>query len=121
MRAGARVRSTLHINGSRDVSARCFAPCWLARRRDRRTSFWEAYYGGIDLRGLTVLDPFVGGGTSVVEASRLGAKTMAVDVDPVACFVTNLELKAAGLPDLENALVHLQDTIGSVCADITRS
>ena len=30
-------------------------------------NFWEAYYGGVDLRGLTVLDPFVGGGTSVVE------------------------------------------------------
>ena len=74
--------------------------------------FWEAYYGGIDLRGLTVLDPFVGGGTSVVEASRLGAKTVAVDVDPVACSVTNLEIMAAGLPDLENALVHLQDTVG---------
>ena len=74
--------------------------------------FWEAYYGGTDLRGLTVLDPFVGGGTSVVEASRLGAKTIAVDVDPVACSVTNLELMADSLPDLENALVHLQDTVG---------
>lgn len=74
--------------------------------------FWEAYYGGIDLRGLTVLDPFVGGGTSVVEARRLGAKTVAVDVDPVACSVTNLELMAAGLPDLKEALVHLQETAG---------
>lgn len=75
--------------------------------------FWEAYYGGINLRGLTVLDPFVGGGTSVVEASRLGAQTISVDVNPIACSVTNLELMATELPNLENALVDLQETVGN--------
>src|ERR1019366_754003 len=34
--------------------------------------FWRAYYEEADLRGVTVLDPFVGGGTSVFEAQRLG-------------------------------------------------
>ncbi|HOX57990.1 MAG TPA: DNA methyltransferase [Verrucomicrobiota bacterium] len=74
--------------------------------------FWEGYYGGANLCGLTVLDPFVGGGTSVVEASRLGATTFAVDVDPIACSVTSLELMAANLPDLEVALVTLKDSVG---------
>lgn len=74
--------------------------------------FWEGYYGGADLRGLKLLDPFVGGGTSVVEASRLGASTVAVDVDPVACSVTELELMAAQLPDLSEALTQLQDSVG---------
>src|SRR5579859_3890814 len=29
--------------------------------------FWSAYYNGTDWRGRRVLDPFVGGGTSIVE------------------------------------------------------
>jgi putative DNA methylase len=49
------------------------------------TDFWAAYYGEADLTGIRVLDPFVGGGTSVVEALRLGASVTGVDVDPVAC------------------------------------
>ena len=74
--------------------------------------FWEGYYGGADLRGLKVLDPFVGGGTSVVEANRLGASAIAVDVDPIACSVTEFELKAAQLPDLSEALTQLKDSVG---------
>jgi putative DNA methylase len=75
-------------------------------------NFWQRYYGAANLRGLTVLDPFVGGGTSVVEAGRLGASTVAIDVDPIACAVTNLELMAAQLPDLKDALAGLQSTVG---------
>lgn len=74
--------------------------------------FWSAYYGETSLRGLRVLDPFVGGGTSVVEASRLGASTFAVDVDPIACSVTRLELMAAEIPDLREALLELHSTVG---------
>lgn len=74
--------------------------------------FWGAYYGETSLNGLRILDPFVGGGTSVVEASRLGASTFAVDVDPIACSVTRFELMAAEIPDLSDALVELQSSIG---------
>jgi len=77
-----------------------------------KDDFWSAYYGRASLHGLTVLDPFVGGGTSVVEAGRLGASTIAVDVDPIACSVTNLELTASELPDLEDALEELQNSVG---------
>lgn len=52
-----------------------------------------AFYRKHDLSGLLVLDPFVGGGTSVVEASKLGANVVGVDIDPVACFVTRKELE----------------------------
>src|SRR5262245_3904091 len=75
--------------------------------------FWSGYYGTADLRGFTVLDPFVGGGTSVVEASRLGATVIGVDVDPVACAVTRFELEMETLPDLWDALKDLQRTVGA--------
>jgi hypothetical protein len=76
--------------------------------------FWAAYYGDADLRGVQVLDPFVGGGTSVVEAQRLGAFARGVDVDPIACSVTNLELAATEMPDLTEILTSLQEQVGSI-------
>ena len=99
---------------------------WFARRlgcvfralliggaADPNDDFWRAYYSASDLRGLTILDPFVGGGTSVVEASRLGATVVGVDIDPVACAVTRFELEMEGLPDLRAPLKKLQKTVGA--------
>ena len=99
---------------------------WFARRlgcvfrallvggaADPDDHFWRAYYSTSDLRGVTVLDPFVGGGTSVVEAHRLGASVIGVDVDPVACAVTRFELELEGLPDLRAPLEDLQQTVGA--------
>jgi len=74
--------------------------------------FWEAYYNGVDYRGLTVLDPFVGGGTSVVEARLMGANTLGVDIDPVACAITKFELRAASTPDLEDVVETLDARVG---------
>lgn len=99
---------------------------WFARRlgcvfrallvgsaADPNDDFWSAYYNTSDLRGVTMLDPFVGGGTSVVEATRLGANVVGVDVDPVACAVTRFELEMERVPDLRDALADLQRTVGA--------
>lgn len=40
-----------------------------------------------DLTGLTVLDPFAGSGTTLVEAVKLGARAVGVDINPVATLV----------------------------------
>lgn len=80
------------------------------------TDFWRAYYETSNLSGLTVLDPFVGGGTSVVEAARLGASAIGVDVDPIACAVTNAELAASSLEDILPTLRALQDSVGKTIA-----
>lgn len=73
--------------------------------------FWDAYYNGVDLEGMTVLDPFVGGGTSVVEAARMGASPIGVDVDPVACAISSFELRAHQVCDLEVGLKKLQQRL----------
>jgi adenine-specific DNA methylase len=84
----------------------------VAARTSAATNFWPAFYKGVDYAGLTVLDPFVGGGASVVEAARLGASTVGVDIDPVACAITRFELGAHEAGDLATALGRLQDTVG---------
>ena len=98
---------------------------WFARRlgsvfrallvgaaSDPDTDFWASYYGNADLQNIVVLDPFVGGGTSVIEALRLGATTYAVDTDPVACAVSKFEANAGDMPDLVEPLCELQRTVG---------
>lgn len=50
--------------------------------------------------GDTVLDPFVGSGTTVVEGLALGRKVVALDVNPIAVFLT----LAKTTPLTENAL-----------------
>ncbi|WP_434032616.1 hypothetical protein [Pseudomonas aeruginosa] len=83
--------------------------------------FESLYYGDADLRGLTVLDPFVGGGTSVFEASRLGASVHGCDVDPVACAVSQLELDAGEMPDLQLVLEALKERVGRQIMEFHRS
>jgi adenine-specific DNA methylase len=89
-----------------------FRALLVAARIANRDEFWDAYYEGVDYRGLVVLDPFVGGGTSVVEASLLGADAIGVDIDPVACAITRFELHAANVPDLDSALERLDSELG---------
>jgi putative DNA methylase len=55
--------------------------------------FWKVFSDGRDtLAGKVVGDPFAGGATSLVEASRLGADVTGIDVDPLAVRVARVEL-----------------------------
>src|SRR5437763_1935878 len=49
----------------------------------------------LPLSGKRVLDPFMGGGTTLVEAQRLGAHVVGFDTEELACRITALELSRA--------------------------
>ncbi|MEZ6152341.1 MAG: hypothetical protein R3C09_19750 [Pirellulaceae bacterium] len=57
---------------------------------------WDHYYANHQKAGnfseLKVLDCFMGGGTTLVEGSRLGFQVAGVDLNPVAWFVVKNEL-----------------------------
>lgn len=84
------------------------------------TDFWEAFERGVDLTGRTMLDPFVGGGTSVIEAQRLGMACLGVDVDPVAVAITSFQSRLAALPDLDGTLAKFRREVASVVAPYHR-
>src|SRR5437016_471962 len=46
-------------------------------------NFNQLFYKKHDFSKLLVLDPFVGGGTSVVEAAKCNAHVIGIDIDPV--------------------------------------
>lgn len=58
-----------------------------------RDEFWKAHATpGTWLNGHQAYDPFMGGGTSLVEAARMGASVAGRDVDPVATDVVTAQL-----------------------------
>jgi len=72
---------------------------------------WRRFYSKNDLGGKIVLDPFMGGGTTVVEALRLGCKVIGIDLNPVAWFITKKAIEPVDLDALDAAFEHLKETI----------
>ncbi|MHA1992904.1 MAG: DNA methyltransferase [Candidatus Hodarchaeales archaeon] len=51
----------------------------------------EFYEVKDNFNNITILDPFMGGGTTIIEALRLGMNCIGVDINPVAWFITKTE------------------------------
>lgn len=43
---------------------------------------------------LTICDPYVGSGTTLVESSLLGYKSFGYDIDPLSCFISEIKSRA---------------------------
>lgn len=80
--------------------------------------FWERYEStsSDQLAGLSVLDMFHGGGSTLVEAARLGARVIGVDVDPLASEIVAHELEPCDPEELRSVadelLQHLEAELG---------
>ncbi len=79
--------------------------------------YWRDFQSpGHSLAGTSVLDPFLGGGTTAVEAARLGATPHGYDVDPLSVLIVRHELAPPDAHELEVAagslLKFLTDKVG---------
>jgi putative DNA methylase len=70
--------------------------------------FWHAFYRANTPTGKVVFDPFVGGGTSVIEAYRLGYQAIGADIDPAAVAITAFESLLPHLDDIAPVLQGLR-------------
>jgi putative DNA methylase len=71
-------------------------------------TFWNMHtQPGSWLSDAVVYDPFMGGGTSLVESARMGATVVGRDVDPIAVAIVGSELHgpAAGFDDVSKQLL----------------
>ena len=73
---------------------------------------WDAYYGNHQKKGafkhLKVADVFMGGGTTVVEGSRLGMQMYGNDLNPVAWFIVKNELAQVDKAEVEAMLAEIE-------------
>ncbi len=61
------------------------------------------YYAPGGLEGKLILDPMMGGGTTLHEAIRLGANVLGADLDPIPVLQARASLSSLKLVDLEQA------------------
>lgn len=86
----------------------------------------DHYFRAHNLAGRTILDPFMGGGTPLFEANRIGMNVIGCDVNPMAYWIVRQELGSlnrvvfrdaaeAVIRDLEAAIGSLYRTKCTVC------
>src|SRR5262249_17830029 len=73
---------------------------------------WDVYYANHQkkgaLRHLKVADIFMGGGTTIVEGSRLGMQMLGVDLNPVAWFVVKNEMAKVDVEEVRSLLADIE-------------
>lgn len=76
---------------------------------------WDVYYADHQKLGafskLKVVEPFMGGGTTIVEGSRLGMQMSGWDLNPVAWFVVKNEMAQVDLKEVKQLLSEIEETV----------
>ena len=76
---------------------------------DIMEEFYKDHTHDPDTNGKVILDPFMGGGTTVVEALRLGCRVIGIDLNPVAWFIVKTEVEPVDLDKLKDAFGRLAE------------
>ncbi len=71
----------------------------------------SGYYDQYDFNNIVVFDPFMGGGTTIVEAVKLGMTTLGRDINPVACETVRVGLSPINKNLLNESYRLLSETI----------
>lgn len=76
----------------------------------------ESFYLANSFEGVNVADPFMGGGTPLLEANRLGCNVFGTDINPMAAWIVREEIDDLDLEAYQKAAgelqVHLENELG---------
>jgi adenine-specific DNA methylase len=71
-------------------------------------SLREAFYGSNDFPKIRIADPFMGGGTPLLEANRVGCDVIGFDINPMAYWIVRQEIEHLDLTAYEAAANSLR-------------
>jgi adenine-specific DNA methylase len=78
----------------------------------------EIFYKPNRLNGIKIADPFMGGGTPILEANRLGCHVIGFDINPMSYWIVKQEIEHVGLNDYmeraDSLRGQLEKQIGSL-------
>lgn len=83
---------------------------WARRPWNVFRSIIETYTQPGDI----VLDPFCGGGTTVVESLILRRKAIGVDINPLAIYITDMEIKPFSRREFQEAYYTVERTVSAI-------
>ena len=123
---------SLHKWWARRPGALFRAIILLASRPDLANSLFEtggknsiseysSYFESYDLNDVIVFDPFMGGGTTLAEANRLGTKVVGCDINPVSYWIVRETLKSIDLDRLDQYFSILEQKAGERIKSLYRT
>ena len=71
----------------------------------------EVFYKANDLSGRRVADPFMGGGTPILEANRVGCDVTGFDINPMSYWIVKQEIEHLNLDDYSDAAKLLRSAL----------
>lgn len=71
----------------------------------------EVFYESNNFPGLRIADPFMGGGTPLLEANRVGCDVIGLDINPMSYWIVKQELEHLDLKAYEEAAQGLRATL----------
>ena len=91
--------------------------CILPEHSDLEHEFYQKQ----DFSGLAILDPFMGSGTTIGEAYKLGCTALGRDINPIACENVRVALGSLDRANLIREFHALSDTIGTRIKSLYKS
>jgi len=68
----------------------------------------EAFYNSNFFENLLIADPFMGGGTPLIEANRIGCNVIGCDINPMSYWIVKQELEHLDLDKYQKAVTNLR-------------
>jgi putative DNA methylase len=81
----------------------------------------KAFYESNKLDGIRVADPFMGGGTPLIEANRLGCEVIGYDINPMAYWIVKQQLEHLDLAAYTDAAKRLRTSLEKKIGDLYRT
>jgi putative DNA methylase len=81
----------------------------------------DSYYAAHDFSDTTILDPFMGGGTTLGEGLRLGCRVVGCDVNPVAWFLVRRSLDQVDVDVLDKAFDEVAAAVAAPIAALYKT
>jgi len=76
----------------------------------------DSFYSSNSLKGLVIVDPFMGGGTPLIEANRVGCDVIGYDINPMSYWTVRQEIEHLDLKAYrraaDNLVAHLEREVG---------
>ena len=81
----------------------------------------DMYYGAHDFATRTVADPFMGGGTPLIEANRIGCDVLGFDINPMAAWIVREEIEHLDVQAYRHKAAALVNTLRGRIGDLYRT